>query len=243
MAGCPGSCRSPRVWPPTPRCPGRPTGCRRRRRAGRGQIMADTLVERVTGQATADAVPVEVELVMTDATLLAGARRARAPGRAVGPVPAPMPATWSATPTRDGVAAPALHPTRRRRLVAMESRRRQFPDRLRRLLVLRDQVCRTPWCGAPIRHADHVVRRRRRADQRRQRPRPVRGLQLRQTAPGWRARPGPRGAGDLVRPPPRPATPTPADHRGYRVIAERHSATVAGRSRIEERFLRVLAAA
>ncbi|WP_442860591.1 DUF222 domain-containing protein [Arthrobacter sp. zg-Y916] len=37
---------------------------------GRGQIMADTLVERVTGQDTADRVPVEVQLVITDRTLL-----------------------------------------------------------------------------------------------------------------------------------------------------------------------------
>ncbi|MFF3036755.1 DUF222 domain-containing protein [Arthrobacter citreus] len=39
---------------------------------GRGQIMADTLVERVTGQATAERVPVEVQLVITDRTLLTG---------------------------------------------------------------------------------------------------------------------------------------------------------------------------
>ena len=38
----------------------------------RGQLMADLLVERVTGQATADAVPIEIQLVMTDRTLLAG---------------------------------------------------------------------------------------------------------------------------------------------------------------------------
>src|SRR5690606_8655114 len=38
----------------------------------RGQVMADTLVERVTGQETADAVPVEVQVVMTERTLLAG---------------------------------------------------------------------------------------------------------------------------------------------------------------------------
>ena len=37
---------------------------------GRGQIMADTLVERVTGQATADAVPIEVQLVMPAGTLM-----------------------------------------------------------------------------------------------------------------------------------------------------------------------------
>ena len=36
----------------------------------RGQLMADTLVERVTGQTTAAAVPVEIHLVMTDTTLL-----------------------------------------------------------------------------------------------------------------------------------------------------------------------------
>ncbi len=34
----------------------------------RGQIMADTLVERVTGQASASAVPARIELVMTDQT-------------------------------------------------------------------------------------------------------------------------------------------------------------------------------
>ncbi|OAB87224.1 hypothetical protein AWH69_12840 [Janibacter melonis] len=37
---------------------------------GIGQLMADLLVERVTGQGTADAVPVEVQLVMTPGTLL-----------------------------------------------------------------------------------------------------------------------------------------------------------------------------
>ena len=40
-------------------------------------------------------------------------------------------------------------------LVAMDSRRRRFTGQLRRFVVLRDQHCRTPWCGAPIRHVDH----------------------------------------------------------------------------------------
>ncbi|WP_415855730.1 DUF222 domain-containing protein [Sinomonas sp. G460-2] len=39
-----------------------------------GQIAADTLVERVTGQAQADAVPLRVGLVMTDASLFGGGR-------------------------------------------------------------------------------------------------------------------------------------------------------------------------
>ena len=42
-------------------------------------------------------------------------------------------------------------------LVAMESWRRHFDDGLAGVLVDRDQVCRTPWCGAPIRHKDHVI--------------------------------------------------------------------------------------
>lgn len=39
-------------------------------RRGKGQIMADTLVERVTGAATVDEIPVEINLLMTDTTLL-----------------------------------------------------------------------------------------------------------------------------------------------------------------------------
>ena len=39
----------------------------------------------------------------------------------------------------------------------MDSRRRTFTGRLRQLLILRDQTCRTPWCDAPARHADHVT--------------------------------------------------------------------------------------
>jgi hypothetical protein len=42
-------------------------------------------------------------------------------------------------------------------LVAMESRRREFTPAQRRFLRLRDQTCRTPWCDAPIRHADHII--------------------------------------------------------------------------------------
>jgi hypothetical protein len=41
-------------------------------RRSRGQIMADTLVERVTGQATADDVSAEIGLIMTDSALFGG---------------------------------------------------------------------------------------------------------------------------------------------------------------------------
>jgi 5-methylcytosine-specific restriction endonuclease McrA len=39
----------------------------------------------------------------------------------------------------------------------MESTGRLFTENQRLFLMLRDQTCRTPYCGAPIRHADHVV--------------------------------------------------------------------------------------
>lgn len=198
----------------------------------KGQVMADTLVERVTGQATATAVPIEVVLVMPHDTLIAhptpggvapmdvpGPRAATplaavntgpdpthaprgadedrdsAVGRTAatsqpydayrdddqavqrigasaeligyGPIPAPI--------ARDLILGPDIRPPGDadpeaaaiwiRRLytdplsgepTAIDVRRRLFPKRLHRLIVARDRYCRTPWCGAPIRHADHV---------------------------------------------------------------------------------------
>ncbi|MCA0292625.1 MAG: HNH endonuclease [Actinobacteria bacterium] len=43
-----------------------------------------------------------------------------------------------------------------RDLVGLESSARLFPPALRWALIIRDDVCRTPYCGAVIRHADHV---------------------------------------------------------------------------------------
>ncbi len=34
--------------------------------------------------------------------------------------------------------------------------RRLFTGQLRRLIIHRDKVWRTPWCGAPVRHLDHA---------------------------------------------------------------------------------------
>ena len=144
--------------------------------------MADTLVERVTGQATAGAVPVEVQLVMPEETLLAGGDE---PGDldGAGPVPAGV--------ARDLVTDPDATVWLRRvyarpadgSLVAMDSKRRRFPDGLRRLIQTRDRTCRTPWCGAPIRHTDHVIPVAEAADLRGERAGAVRGLQLHQTSP------------------------------------------------------------
>ena len=128
----------------------------------RGQIMADTLVERVTGQAEAPAVPVEIQLVMTDRALL-GQDDAPARINGHGPVPAGLArsilrsAAEAARPARAWVRRLYISPGTGE-LAAMDARRRLFPAQLRRFLVIRDEVCRTPWCDAPIRHADHAVR-------------------------------------------------------------------------------------
>lgn len=130
---------------------------------GDGQVMADTLVERLTGQTTAAAVPLEVQLVMPAETMLFGGDEpATLPGGH------PVPGAFArrvlidcadacdeagvALALRRLFATPDGH-----QLLAMDSRRRVFDGQLRRFLTVRDQRCRTPWCDAPIRHADHVV--------------------------------------------------------------------------------------
>lgn len=139
----------------------------------RGQIMADTMVERLTGQAEAGDVPVEINLVMTDETLF-------------GTSPCAESESAAPAPTNDGEAAILLEygpipPAVARQLVlgpqyrtpmwlrrlyrapgtgelaAMDSRRRLFTANQRHFLMVRDQTCRTPWCDAPIRHVDHVI--------------------------------------------------------------------------------------
>jgi len=123
----------------------------------RGQVMADTLVARVTGAGERDgaapAVTVTIDVVVPDTVLTRGSAE---PGfvDGFGPVPADLAreiardATW----WRRLYATPATGA-----LVAMDSTRRLFPDGLRRFLRLRDRWCRMPWCDAPVRHGDHVV--------------------------------------------------------------------------------------
>jgi len=119
------------------------------------QIMADTLVARCTGQERAAGTSLEVQVVMTDRTLLDDDPE---PARVVGygPVPAWLGRRLVREADEVWVRRLYLSP-RRRHLVAMDSRRRRFTGKLRQFLVIRDDVCRTPWCDAPIRHLDHPV--------------------------------------------------------------------------------------
>lgn len=128
----------------------------------RGQVMADTLVERVTGQATAAAVPIAVNLVVSDATLLAAGHE---PAQlidgagAVGPVPAQVARTLVANALdADAAWVRRLYADPGGQLVAASSSSRFFADGLAALLRARDQgLCRTPYCDAPVRQLDHVV--------------------------------------------------------------------------------------
>ncbi len=121
----------------------------------RGQIMADALVERVTGQATADAVNAEIQLVMTDRSLLGDDHE---PARIAwfGPIPAALARDIVRKANRVWIRRLFTSPDGSE-LVAMDSERRTFTGGLRRFLIARDDVCRSPWCDAPIRHLDHIL--------------------------------------------------------------------------------------
>jgi hypothetical protein len=124
----------------------------------RHQVMADTLVERLLG--THDGVvPVEVQLVVSDEVLL-GTREEAAYLGGFGLIPAEVAREVVELAGERGLATirRLYRSPRTRQLVAMDSRRRKFPGGLARFIRLRDQVCRTPWCDAPIRHTDHARR-------------------------------------------------------------------------------------
>ena len=130
----------------------------------RGQVMADALVERITGRPADQPVPVAVNLIISDQALL-GAEHAAAAIVGYGSVPSAV----AQAMVLDAVGDQRSRATLRRlyatpasgALVAMESRSRIFPKGLAQFIVLRDQRCRTPYCDAPIRHGDHATPHRR----------------------------------------------------------------------------------
>jgi hypothetical protein len=125
----------------------------------RGQIMADELVRRVLtpAEGAAEVPGVEVHLVMTDRAL-ADADDEPAQLVGIGPIPAPVARDLVRADERTKVWVRRLYTDPATgALAATDARRRDFPHVARMFLTARDQVCRTPWCGAPIRHADHAV--------------------------------------------------------------------------------------
>ena len=200
---------------------------------GRGQVMADTLVERVTGQATAAAVPLEVQLVMPADTL------PRQEADATSDEPALLAGhVLPAQTARDLVSsshAQGAHLSLRRVLATRDgtdlagvaarrdafsgsaeavppntdgsSSSRRFTGALRRFILLRDQTCRTPWCDAPIRHVDHIIAAREDGPTTAANGQGLcEACNYAKEAPGWRVRPVRAGPGHTVR------TTTPTGH-------------------------------
>ena len=123
----------------------------------RDQILADTLVERLTGQTRATDVGVEVGIVLPLDALLDP--ESPATGDLVGHGPLP-----------GGIVRDLLRYTAGKRwwrrlfahpdtgaLVGGDPQKRLFDGFLAKLIDLRDGGrCRDPFCDAPIRHHDHI---------------------------------------------------------------------------------------
>jgi Domain of unknown function (DUF222) len=129
----------------------------------RDQIMADTLVERLTGQATAGDVNVELQLLMPLDGLINPDDSSAAVIPGYGPLPHEL--AWEILTTSQGrkwwrrlFTAPTKDANRRGPIVGGDPTRRCFDGWLAKLIKLRDHTCRDPFCDAPIRHLDHITR-------------------------------------------------------------------------------------
>ncbi|GGU36030.1 HNH endonuclease [Nocardioides albus] len=160
----------------------------------RGQVMADTLVDRVTGRAGTEGMKprIEVKIVMTADTLT---NESDQPAMVEGY--GPVLAGWAREALSDAeVFVRRLFTDPAGQLVAMESRSRKAPDGLAEFITTRDGgICRTVGCDAPIRNIDHVERH---ADGGETRAENLQGLCERgnqaKEALGWQTRPGPDGS-------------------------------------------------
>jgi hypothetical protein len=123
----------------------------------RDQIMADTLVQRLTGQAAATDVNVEVGIVLPVDALLDPERGGTAEVVGHGPIPVGiardiLAATTGSRWWRRLFTAPDNGP-----LIGGDTKRRRFDGALAHLIAVRDHGrCRDPFCDAPIRHLDHI---------------------------------------------------------------------------------------
>ncbi len=129
----------------------------------RGQVMADALVAAVLAHAgvepRSEAAGMELGLVMSDASLF-GRSDEPAHLEGHGPIPAELAReiVTGACTRGETVWLRRLYtsPTTGE-LLTMDSRGRRFRHSLARFITLRDRVCRTPWCDAPVRQGDHAV--------------------------------------------------------------------------------------
>jgi hypothetical protein len=131
----------------------------------RSQVMADLLVARLTGQASASDVSVQVNLIISDQAMFGAGDCPEEPATIIGggTIPAALAREMLTRAARDATGEAEVFIRRlytdpdTGRLAAMDSHSRRFTANQRHFLLLRDQTCRTPWCDAPIRHADHIT--------------------------------------------------------------------------------------
>ncbi|MEJ7705992.1 MAG: DUF222 domain-containing protein [Nocardioidaceae bacterium] len=120
-----------------------------------GQIMADTVVERLTGQPTADATPLEVSLVMTAGALMGGEDTpARLDG--LGPLPGALARQLATHPEADVFVRRIFSDPHTHTVTSVDTGRRLFTRAAKRFIRARDQHCRMAYCSAPLRHLDHI---------------------------------------------------------------------------------------
>jgi hypothetical protein len=124
----------------------------------RDQIMADTLVERLTGQTQATDVNAELQIVMDLDVLLDATNHKPAELTGYGPLPADLAREILAASKgqlwwRRLYASPVGGP-----LSGGDPHRRTFDGYIRKLIMWRDRECRDPYCEARIRHIDHIQR-------------------------------------------------------------------------------------
>ncbi len=197
-------------------------------------------------------VNLDIQLVMSDRTLFDGDNEP-AILTGYGPIPAPL----ARRLVRE--ASPRIKSWIRRlytdpgtgQLIDADSQRRTFSPAARQFLIARDQTCRSPFCDAPIRHADHVV-----SHQNGGPTRTANGQGLCERCnytkqePGWRSAVDPNGitvttpTGHTVRSvPPLPPRSTPwAEDRPieYRPIEYRPMRHPHAASPVERRLLRLI---
>lgn len=122
-----------------------------------GQIMADTLVERLTGQPTADATPLEVSLVMTAGALMAGEDTpARLDG--LGPLPGGLARQLATHPDADVFVGRIFTDPHTQTVTSVDNGRRRFTRAAKRFIRARDQHCRMAYCtAATTPHATNIT--------------------------------------------------------------------------------------
>lgn len=120
---------------------------------GRGQFLADTLVERLTGAEHAGEADLQIQVLVPLEVLVDPDSPLPLEIPGYGPVPADLLATARGRMTWRRLT------TRRGTVVGGDSRQRNFTGFLADVIRARTRNrCAEPYCDAPIRHIDHIRR-------------------------------------------------------------------------------------